>query len=259
MIVMQVSGVKLVTEKLDALVVFGRGIEKSGETWVPTAYLECRGPSEQGGRFRAAGLTLTSETAVVAGAHANVLAAVHLLTDILAKGELPVLVFAAGRPVYLEKEHDELAEGDVLFNTLKASIGLAGILSRLDVQIQRNNKNTFDDVRETLRMAVVRGFSHIAVISVLVHLPRIVEFHRHLVLHDLSFAKVSVDFRASEFVLLGKGPVASLLCLEDPSIQGPLNDAAVAKILNSPAYRRTADMEANGIQDFRDGRYRFSL
>src|SRR5262249_1871072 len=88
-----------------ALCVLGRGIERVqtryGSVWRPTRYLEQpsadgshtgnRNPAEQ-----------HDETSLIAGGHANLLAASTLFNRLRRQGATPNLViFAAGRPPYL--------------------------------------------------------------------------------------------------------------------------------------------------------------
>jgi len=243
------------------LCVFGRGIEKDESgIWQPTTYLEETTPDNQHGGQRKEGLHMDSDSpqVVVAGAHANVMAASHIWNKLSERDREPeVVVFAAGRPKYLFGEpEDKVWEGSPLYRVM--SENCVGLDFHSEIVFQKNNRNTRDDLIQTLRMARSRNLKSVAVISVLVHLRRIAEFFKFALIEDKSLAEIDVKFCASELVLLGNGDAERLLLIDDPKINGPLDHLALARIIESPVFRRTAAKEEKGINDLREGRYKFS-
>ena len=106
----------------DGIVVLGRGIEQVdvGETkkWKPTRAIEELSLKKGHPGIRVKEITPEdeNESVVVAGANANVLAAVELFEELKGSDNQPGLViFAAGRPDFLKNESDEtLSEGKIL-------------------------------------------------------------------------------------------------------------------------------------------------
>lgn len=248
------------------IVCFGRGIEKSwasdltGMYWNPTAYLEKLTPDRQHSGFLTKGLQLNSddESVVIAGAYANAMATAQLFEEASTVGRAPRLItWAAGRPNYLKNEPPEISEGSILFDAFKDRVRYT--LNETRVEFQTQNKNTRDDLLQSLTMAKEMGLTKLFIISVFVHLCRIGEFYRYALRERPDFASVQVEFRASELMLLGKGSVQNkLLLLDDTEVKDNFDDMAWARIVESPVYRRTAAMEAKGIVDLRAGRYKFS-
>jgi len=255
----------VIEHPIDVLCIFGRGIEKDERgIWQPTAYLEEMTSDNQHGGQRKNGLRLSSENprVVIAGAYANAMAAAHIWNG-LHWNNLPgvqppsVVVFAAGRPKYLQAEPpDEVWEGKPLYDAMKNSCAENPAISS-EIVFQRDNRNTRDDLLQTLKMARSRRFKNVAIVSVLVHLRRIAEFLRHALIEDPSLATINTILYSSELVLASTGNVKNLLLLDDPKVAGPLNHLTISRIIESPTFRRTAEREKRGIEDLREGRYDF--
>lgn len=246
---------------------FGRGIEQVMEngtlTWKPTAYLECLTPQYKHSGYRTNGIALSdcNDGVMIAGAHANVMATAHrFLAGVRENNPPQLLAWAAGRPDYLKNAPETVSEGSILFAEFLRRVGdPLQLAPDLVVRLQTNNRNTRDDLLESLTMAQEMDLEKIIVVSVLVHLPRIAEFHACALKANPSLAKIQVEFLASELVLLGKGVTYHLLLLDDREVAGQFEDVKLARIVDSPAYRRTALREAIGIEALRAGRYDFAV
>ena len=253
------------------IVCFGRGIEKScdkthqtGMYWGPTAYLEETNVGQHSGLYTY-GLSLNSddENVLIAGGYANSLATADLFIHQVMSGNFPqLLAWAAGRPKYLEQEPSELSEGSVLFESFerhlkRMSKDVFDMLGDTRIEFQTKNRNTRDDLLQSLEMANQMNLSKLIIISVFVHLRRIAEFYKFALQAQPEFSDIEVEFRASEMILFNAPDVQFNLILEDVEVAGVFNDLAWAKIVESKVYRRTAAREAKGIEDLRAGRYKF--
>ena len=251
------------------IVCFGRGIEKrwrsdlAGMYWWPTAYLEKTNPVGQHSGLFTPELKLDSddESVLIAGGHVNAMATATMFVEGAVSGKLPrLLSWAAGRPKYLEGESPDLSEGSVFFTTFKDQLSFWGwnnILDGVKIEFQTQNKNTRDDLLQSLDMAKQMGLSKLIIISVLVHLRRIHEFYKFALRVQPDFADIKVEFKASELAFLNVQNVGGNLLLDDKEAVGFFNNVTLANIIESPVYRRTAAREQKGIEDLRAGRYNF--
>ena len=248
------------------IVCFGRGIEKVQGVWQPTAYLERRTENGQHSGWRTEDLYLDSddERVIVAGGHANVMAMTQLWQQQVRARELPeLLIWAAGRPEYLAAEPEDLSEGSVLFVEFKKRLEgcdrLRNHLPTMRVEIQTKNRNTYDDLLQSLEIAHGMHLKKIVIVSVLVHLQRIAAFLEQIRKTKDHLNNIAVELAASELVLLGRwflsGAQTALAIGEDI---GPLDHLALSHIIESPAYRRTAAREAKGVADIKAGCYGLS-
>jgi hypothetical protein len=231
---------------MDMLVVFGRGVEQvptvRGYVWKPTRYIERLDNRSWHSRFRVSGITPDDSDphVVTAGANANVIAAAHLFCKLQQEGRAPhVVAFAAGRPGYLANEADPtFSEGQVLKERFLRLVDIG----KSEITIQTHNKNTRDDLLESLHFAQGQEYACITIIAVGVHLLRIKEFLRRALVEDSSLETMKVEFRASEEVLFERSDRYRRLLLP---------------IRSTRAYERTAAMEAKGLADLRAGTYDF--
>ncbi len=225
----------------EVLCVFGRGIEKVNGAWQPTAMIE-RLENNQHPGVRTNGISANDddERIVIAGAELNVLAAVALYREAKRESTAPrTIVFAAGRPKYIADDPDpDLTEGGVLRGVFLAHLPDC----EAEIVLQTRNRNTRDDLLETLRLAVSHGYASITIVSVQVHLPRCREFLHWALKAYPELARVEVQFVASEHVVAAHWPERALEAQE---------------VLISRAYARTAERERKGIEDLRAGRYDF--
>ncbi|MEK7115084.1 MAG: hypothetical protein AAB847_01870 [Patescibacteria group bacterium] len=235
-----------------------------GAYWQPTAYLEQTNSGQHSGQYTN-GLSLNSddENVLIAGGCANSLATADLFVHQVISGNFPqLLAWAAGRPRYLEQEPPELSEGSVLFKYFESHLkrmspDVFEMLGNTRMEFQTKNRNTRDDLLQSLEMAKQMNLSKLIIISVFVHLRRIAEFYKFALQARPDFADIEVEFKASEMILFDAPDVQSNLFLEDAEVAGVFNDLAWAKIIESKVYRRTAAREAKGIEDLHAGRYKF--
>lgn len=229
----------------DILCVFGRGIEKVDGVWRPTAYIEKLSPENQhpGVRYPENTIDMDGDDpqVVIAGAEINALATATLFASWRAAGSPPkVVTFAAGRPRYIAEDPDPtLSEGRLLKEVFLREV--EPIADGVEVVMQTTNRNTRDDLLKTLHLAKTRGFQRIVIVSVLVHVPRCMEFLRHALLAEPSFSNISVEFFASETVVLNHCSGYEFLY----------------RAMISKAFARTAERERRGIADLQSGKYDF--
>lgn len=227
----------------EVLCVFGRGIEKVNGVWKPTQHIERL--SEKNGHpgVRVEGIDMNDDNprVVIAGADFNAFATALLYKRLVAERRPPaILVFAAGRPAYIADDPDpNLTEGRILKERF---LEVAELHPSTEVLIQGSNRNTRDDLLQTLSFAQERGLHGIAIVSVLVHLCRCQEFFKKALEAKPEFADYGVRFLASEIILMQEEPEFVLWLPE---------------LLISAAYCRTAERERKGIADIRTGKYDF--
>ena len=154
-----------------ALCVLGRGIERVqthwGAVWRPTRYLEQ--PSEHGGHSGTRHPAAPGDaTALIAGSNASTLAACTLFHRLRSQGAAPNLViFAAGRPAYLAAEAT-LSEGLVLQRAFTRRLG--DHARDTETIVLAENRNTYDDINSTARLAAERRIAQVAIVTVGVHI-----------------------------------------------------------------------------------------
>jgi hypothetical protein len=225
-----------------ALCILGRGIEQvktnRQSVWRPTRYIELLAEvgTHTGKRFR--GLTIDDSSAVIAGSNANTLAAIELFTTCRTARKVPKLViFAAGRPDYLANESDkELTEGRIL-----AERFVRGARPRPDetrIVVLKNNRDTRDDIAETLKLVLSAGLRELIVLTVSVHIPRASEMVRMLPVPG-----VDIQFISAEELL-----ACRYRCRKWPS-------RLLERLSSTEAYRRTAEREERGLLALRSGTY----
>jgi hypothetical protein len=226
----------------DAIVVFGRGIGKDERgRWHPTPYIEETVDGQHSGVFKTS-VNTEGRNAYIGGANANVLAAVQLFEESVREGSRPKLViFAAGRPDYLKDEASWLSDGKILEDKFKRKIGKSN--HQVDTKVIRQNKNTRDDVEQSLKIAKDHGLGRVAIITVGVHIPRSREFYEVAKKEGNVSTDIQVDFISSEEIL-GR------------------RDRRFTKIfeagLKTQAYKKTVAKEKEGIKNLRQGRYKFN-
>lgn len=182
--------VKLEGRVPQAIVVLGRGVEYAGSGdmwtdlagWRPTKLIEVVDEKGRHTGIRHKDIDLASSNTRLAGANANLLAAYHVFSSVSPTPEL--VSFAAGRPDYLLQGPAELSEGSVLARRFLHKIGRGSVplmpadgyrsadLGDSEVVLQDQNKNTKDDVAQSLILASQRGINDILFITVNAHVPR---------------------------------------------------------------------------------------
>jgi DUF218 domain len=233
---------RLASHNADALCILGRGIEQVKTNrqlvWRPTRYVEILADvgTHTGKRFQ--GLTIDDSTAVIAGSNANTLAAIELFGTCRKARKVPKLViFAAGRPDYLANESDkELTEGRIL-----AERFVRGACPRLDetqIVVLKKNRDTRDDIAETLSLVSSARLNGLIVLTVAVHIPRASEMA-----HMLPVPGVEIEFISAEELLIHR-----YRCRK-------WSTGFLERLSGSKAYRRTLEREERGLLALRSGTY----
>ena len=239
-------------EPTDCVVVLGRGIEQvdtsAGKQWKPTRSIERLTDKGQHQGAREKGLD--SEAAgdvVIAGANANVLASLQLFKEFNQKGKPPHLfIFAAGRPSYLENDPDKtLTEGKILAEKFADR---AEAEAKVEFTILDKNKNTKDDIVESLRLAFQRGLKSATFITISLHIARAEEFLKMAYNEYPELRAVTGRFVASEDLLMRR-------YADNPSAYG-LFIKGLENLKKSAAWERTEQREKKGLEDLRSGEYR---
>jgi hypothetical protein len=185
-----------------------------------------------------------TKDAIVAGGNSNILAAVHFLRNLEKEGKyVREIIFAAGRPPYLQKLSDSLTEGDIMlekFNKLKNFYRLPDV----PVGNFRDNRNTWDDVRETVGHAKEMEYKNVAMITVGLHVPRVEEFiKKALIDAGGSAEEININVLDGWQILVKAGSHFQKI---------------FDFVKNTKAYQNTAEMEERGIRMIKDGTYIYS-
>ena len=233
---------------MDALCVFGRGIEKvrvCGEyAWRPTRLIEVLSENRFHTGYRAVGLDPEDEFSVIAGANANVLAAIQIFEELAKNNNPPRLVmFAAGRPKYLALDPDPtLSEGKILAEKFIRMVNIENT-NFPEIITQSENKNSKDDLEQSLELATKNEVTNLSIITVSVHIPRVKELFRMCLNDKPLYKNLGISFLASEKILLRRYKSISLYKRMLSQLQG------------SKAYQRTVLNEQQGIIALRSGNY----
>lgn len=189
------------TPKYDAIVVLGRGIGKDPQgRWRPLTYFV--ESSMHSGTFSNK-VDPNGENSITGGGNANTLALFHLYRQLSEQGTPPRLViFAAGRPDYLAHENPDLSEGSVMRDKLLGKLKTRSI-QQPETVILDKNKNTRDDMVESLKMIQERGLQNVVIITVGVQVERAQEFLK-LAREEAGIPEedLHIDFKASEDILM---------------------------------------------------------
>jgi hypothetical protein len=228
-------------EAFEVLCLLGRGIEQvrmgSQMVWRPTRYVERVTPEGRHTGFRHPSASANDDASLVAGSNAIVVAGHQLLQETNGFVARRLVIFAAGRPLYLEGSSPPgLTEGQVMLERLRrCRDGMS-----FEHLILASNKNTRDDMRETCRTADLRGLTRVRAVTVSVHVARTLEFAREAC---REFPGVSVRVEGAEDILSrrysGRRGVAAM----------------ISAARNSPAQSRTLEWELRGLEALRAGSY----
>lgn len=231
--------------KYDAIVVLGRGIGKdSSGKWRPISYLV--ESSLHSGVFNNQ-VSPDNETGIVGGGNANTLALFHAYEQLSSAGSPPQLViFAAGRPNYLAGENPELSEGSIMRDKFLSKL-TAKDIPEPETIILDQNKNTRDDMVESLKMIKERGLRNTVIITVGVQIERAEEFLKLARGQaGISEKDVHIDFKAAEDIL------------KEASDKYKGRFGKTSKHVGykqTVGYKKTEEMEKRGVQRLHDGTY----
>lgn len=244
------------TPKYDAIVVLGRGIGKDSHgKWRPLSYFV--ESSMHSGVFNNQ-VSPENEKSIVGGGNANTLALFHFYRQLSEKGFPPGLViFAAGRPDYLAKEDPDLSEGSVMRNKFLGKLETRNIQHPKTVVLDKN-KNTADDMVESLRLIQQRGLQNAVAITIGLQIDRAEEFLK-LAREQAGISEkdVHIDFKASEDILENVSDKYKRgfedVVVAQPSKQNPKH--LHESYDQTKAYKTTEAMEKRGVARLKAGTY----
>lgn len=225
----------------EAIIVLGRGVGKDKQgRWRPTAYYEQMKNGQHSGLFDN-NPDLEDENTVVGGGNANTLATYHLFTKLNRRGISPkLIIFAAGRPDYLAAEPPEVSEGIAMKQILFRRLDREEI-ERPETAILKENKNTKDDIKESLRILIEQGIRNAVIITVQIHTERTREF--------MKMAKAAVGDEDIELTLIASEEILGEI---SPKYQRIFRMAQ-----NMTPFKRTVIKEKTGVEAIRGGEYDF--
>lgn len=242
---------KLKIEPVDCVVVLGRGVEKveiknpdgsTEEVWKPTRYIQKL--DETGMRTgKREAVALEDEQAWVGGGKANTIASIeyyHRLEELGLKPKLFIL--SAGRPAYLENEPEGFCEAIPMKEIIDQELG-----SDLNVLIQSDNRNTKDDVLNSLKNAQLNNIKSIAFINTSVAMPRTQEFYKLVIDQYPELAEIKVTFYTAEDLLAER--------YADSQSASAAFDKIQTQLKNTGAWKNTSTAEQGGIDAIKSGKY----
>lgn len=251
------SGLKVeveATPKYDAIVVLGRGIGKDPNgQWKPLTYFV--ESSMHSGTFDNK-VDPDNEKNIVGGGNANTLALFHFYRQLSEKGFPPGLViFAAGRPDYLAHENPDLSEGSVMRDKFLGKLETRNIQQPKTVILDKN-KNTADDMAESLRLMKEKGLHNAIAITVSVQIERAEEFLKLAREHaGISETDVNIDFKASEGILEDVNDKYKK-SFKDVVVAQPGKPRHLHESYDkTKAYQNTEAMEKRGVARLKAGTY----
>lgn len=151
----------------DCLIIIGHGIEKVGERWQPTRYIQKLDSRGFRTGFREKGINADDENVIIGGGVAETLAAAYII-DNLQKNKHPLrlIIFAAGRPAYLDEQapdNHEVTEGRVMDQYLKRKVKVSDETEKVFLD---QNRNTQDDIERSLQTALQRGITSLVFLAI---------------------------------------------------------------------------------------------
>ena len=238
----------------ECIVIPGHSIEfvkrASGTgTWKPTRLIQ--GVNERGWRTgkRKLDLTPKSEDAIVGGGTAVTLAAAEYFSELKENGTpLKLIIFAAGRPAYLNEnapEDPELVEGKPMVKLFEQETRAIEELGEENVVVLwKGHKNTQDDVEKSIELAVSRGYTRIAFLLLELRLERAEAFWNAIRKEKPELNSLDVRFLAAEDFLRRRYK-------EHPEMARKI----ISAFESSRAFDKTKKSEVGGAKAVREGGY----
>ena len=219
----------MANRNVEAIVVLGRGIGKDANgNWQPTGYFEILDNGHHSGILDKHP-DQNNPNSVIAGGKINVLAAYYLYKKLCQECRPPkLIIFAAGRPNYLKNESPQISEGVVMRDEFLKKIKRAH-LDIPNIAILSKNKNTQDDIQQSLLTLKKETITNAIYVTVKVHIKR-AEYVKLLLTKTANNSKIS--FVSSEEIV-GKSNNKYKHLLQ--------------KATKTMAYKRISLMEERGI------------
>ncbi len=233
------------SESFDAVIILGRGIErlKENNTWVPCQYIQLVDAKGFRTGFREPDLEIDTTNTLVAGAEANIYAGIELFEQLTRNNLKPSLViFAAGRPAYLEKEPAGFAEGNVLKEVFDKNI-----TENYSSIINADTTNTKGDVVNSVTLCKEKGFKKVVLINTEMAMPRTKVFYE-VWKQEQQDSGLEVIFKTSEEILIKRYSLDKNLAEKFAELQNNLK--------NSLAWKVTDEREKGGIEAIKSGSYK---
>lgn len=223
----------------EALIILGRSIGKNKKgDWKPSSYFVhmLNGkPLPHSGIYDNS-LDSSDPGIMVGGGNACVLAAANLLEE----SPIKTVIFAAGRPPYVVQASDnpDFSEGSVMEEKLLHKLAIRNI-PRPETVVLSQDRNTMDDMVNSMEEVKKRGLRRVAYLTVGVHIKRSRAFLEEKVPDEVKHG-LEIDFLAAE----------DILAVSDPRYKN-----LFSKAKKTPAYRRTSFFEGRGTRALRAGKY----
>lgn len=234
--------------KAQGLIIFGRGVEKKGDNWHPTALLE----HGVGDRYKHTGSRDTNISgeeydAVIGGGTANVWATQKYLVEYYKQNKnFPLVIFAAGRPSYYLSPNDP-SEGEIMKKKLLQIMPKDLPLDQLEVYLLPENQDTRDDAQKSLETMSERGIKNVKIMTIEPHIDRSIDIVKGKIYKtkDLQGKFDSISF------------VDSFKILEDSSKDRKTNhyEKVLGRTRKKKAFRRTNYLEGKWIEFIRHNDY----
>lgn len=244
----------LVLQQPDCIVILGHGIEEveanGKKVWRPSRLIQ--GLDENGWRTGVRDLNLNpdDEAASRGGGNAVTLAASQLFEDTNEIGRPPkLIVFAAGRSAYLERDPDPtLNEGRVMKALFMRKTGFEKIGNRSDIVILDKNMNTHDDIANSLRLAFDKELRSVAFIMLDIKIARAQAFLDKIIEKSSKYLSLDIKFVPAEILL------------EERYMGHPFSMKEFTEIMKrfkqSKVYAATVEGESGGIAAILEGDYK---
>ncbi|MCC2630683.1 MAG: hypothetical protein K0S38_492 [Candidatus Paceibacter sp.] len=231
----------------DCLVIHGRGIElvQSGESyeWQPADEIQ-KLPLERGAirsLYRDTTVLMNNREGFIAGGTAVAWAASLYLSEMIKRQETPDLViYSGGRPKYLEEAIKQglapadFNEGIVMQKAVEN--GIKGFIAYRS-EIHGHNRNTSDEVMNSLEKAINEGLHRVVYINTSIALPRTAMFY--FTAGREKYPQVHASFLSAERIIAAYG-------FPNDSANAWAYQDHINALLESDAGIRTAHMELIG-------------
>lgn len=229
----------------ECLVIIGHGIEKVGEKWQPTRYIQKLDVRGFRTGLRQKGINSEDENVIIGGGVAETLAAAYFI-DTLQKNNHPLrlIIFAAGRPSYLDEQapdSPEITEGRVMDQYLNRKVEVVDETDRVFLD---QNRNTQDDIERSLQTAQQRRINNLAFLTIEIRQARCRALLEQTLKGHPEYSNLKIDFAVAEDIL-------KLRFHSHPQAL----DKIVQQLQHSRAYQTMEQREQEGITALKKGNY----
>ena len=222
----------------ECLIIIGHGIEKVGKNWQPTRYIQKLDARGFRTGVRQKGISENDENVIIGGGVAEALAAAYFI-DTVQKNNHPLrlIIFAAGRPAYLdeqEPDNPEITEGKIMDQYLNRKVKVTDKTEKVFLD---QNRNTQDDIERSLQTARQRGMSSLAFLTIDIRQDRCRAILEQTLRNHPEYSNLDIGFVVAE----------DILRLRFHSHPQAL-DKILEQLHNSTAYDTMKQREKEGIE-----------